>query len=103
MWVADDGLFHTVYLWGGRDLLSDAARRALHAAPDRAYRELLVDVMDAMSDVTDQLDGMTGWGDQAPFVEEPIAVEVLAPLSAATTFREVRHELVHLPCVLDAQ
>ncbi|CCE75137.1 hypothetical protein [Clavibacter nebraskensis] len=103
MWVADDGVFHVEYMWGARDLLSDEASRALHRAPGSAYRALMRDVMETLSDVSDHLHELTGWGDQASFVEEPIPVELLAPLSAARTFGEARHELIHLPYDIDPQ
>jgi hypothetical protein len=103
VWVADDGVFHVEYLWGARDLLSDEASRALHRLPGAAYRALMRDVMDTLSDVSDHLHEVTAWADQTAFVEEPIPVELLAPLSAAGTFGEVRHELIHLPLDIDPQ
>lgn len=103
MWVADDRLFHVEYLWGARDLLSDEASRALHRVPGVAYRALMRDVMDTFSDVSDHLHEVTGWADQAAFVEEPIPVELLAPISRATTVIEVSHELIHLPIDIDPQ
>ena len=103
MWVADDGVFHVEYLWGARDLLSDEASRALHRVPAAAYRALMLDVMDTFSDVSDRLHEVTAWGDQASFVEEPIPVELLAPISRATTSTEVSHELIHLPHDIDPQ
>ncbi|OUE32424.1 hypothetical protein BFL35_00070 [Clavibacter michiganensis] len=103
MWVADDGVFHVEYLWGARDLLSDEVSRALHRVPGAAYRALIRDVMGSFSDVSDRLHEVAQWGEQAPFVEEPIPMDLLAPISRATTFLEVRHELVHLPNDLDPQ
>ncbi|MFT2706650.1 hypothetical protein [Clavibacter zhangzhiyongii] len=103
MWFADDGLFHVEYLWGARDLLSDEASRAMHRVPGAGYRALMRDVMDTFSDVSDRLHEVTAWGDQASFVEEPIPVELLAPIARATTFTEVSHELIHLPHDIDAQ
>ncbi|OUE21388.1 hypothetical protein BFL34_00740 [Clavibacter michiganensis] len=103
MWVADDGVFHVEYLWGARDLLSDEASRALHRVPGTTYRALMRDVMDTFSDVSDRLHEVTAWGDQAAFVEEPIPVELLAPIARATTFIEVSQELIHLPHDIDAQ
>lgn len=103
MWVADDGVFHVEYLWGARDLLSGEASRALHRVPGVAYRALMRDVMDTFSDVSDHLHEVTGWADQAAFVGEPIPVELLAPISRATTVIEVRHELTHLPHDIDPQ
>lgn len=103
MWVADDGVFHVEYLWGARDLLADEASRALHRLPGAAYRALMRDVMDTFSDVSDLLHEVTGWGDQASFVEEPIPVEFLAPISSATTFTELRQALIDLPHDIDPQ
>ncbi|MFC3296316.1 hypothetical protein [Clavibacter michiganensis] len=96
-------MFHVEYLWGARDLLSDEASRALHRVSGATYRALMRDVMDTLSDVSDHLHEMTGWADQAAFVEEPIPVELLAPISRATTFTELKHELIHLPHDIDPQ
>ncbi|MBD5382737.1 MAG: hypothetical protein HDR73_13030 [Clavibacter sp.] len=103
MWVADDGVFHVEYLWGARDLLSDEASRALHLVPGATYRALMRNVMDTFSDISDRLHEMKAWADQTAFVEEPIPVELLAPISSATTFTELRHELIHLPHDIDPQ
>ncbi|MBF4617090.1 hypothetical protein ITJ44_03240 [Clavibacter sp. VKM Ac-2873] len=103
LWVADGGLFHVEYLWGARDLLSDEASRALHRVPGAACRALMRDVMDTFSDVSDRLHEVAAWGEQSSFVEEPIPVELLAPISRATTFIEVSHELIHLPHDIDPQ
>jgi len=103
MGVADDGVFHVEYLWCARYLLSDEASRALQRVSGSAYRALSRNVMDTLSDVSDRLHEVTGWGDQAPFVEESIPVELLAPISRATTLLEVRHERIDLPRDIDPQ